>query len=124
MSPVERTLDWLRQHGYTATKTEHYHHYAKRRIDLFGFIDVLAVSEHHVIAIQVTDGSHRAEHVPKILALPVARLLAQHMDVELWSWSLKLTGLTRKDGRLNRQKEYQLRRDALTARLVRRRGRS
>jgi hypothetical protein len=115
---MERTLAWLREHGYEAQKTEHFNFYAKRRVDLFGFIDVLAVNEHHLLAIQVTDDTHRAEHEAKVLKSTVARLLVYHMDIELWSWGLKLTGERRKDGLLNRKKEYKLRRDALTARLL------
>jgi hypothetical protein len=115
---MERTLAWLREHGYEAAKTEHWNHFAKRKQDLYGFIDVLAVSEHHLLAIQVTDDAHRSEHERKVLNNKVARLLVYHMDIELWSWGLKLTRAKRKDGLLNRRKEYQLRRDALTARLL------
>jgi hypothetical protein len=52
----------------------------------------LAMNEAHMLATQSSDGSHHAEHVKKIMALPVARLLAYHMTIEIWSWSLKLTG--------------------------------
>jgi hypothetical protein len=118
MSPVQRTLAWLREHGYVAQKVEYFNYYAKKRVDLFGFIDVLAVSEHHLLAIQCSDDSHHAEHRKKILNSPVARLLAFHMDVEIWSWGLKLTGRRRQDGLLDRSKEQTLRREALTAQLV------
>jgi hypothetical protein len=115
---MSRTLAWLREHGYEAWVVEYWNHYAKIRQDLFGFIDVLAVSDHHLLAIQVSDDDHHASHRKKILALPVARQLAYHMDIEIWSWGLRLTGATRKDGKLNRRKEQTLRRDALTAVLL------
>lgn len=118
MSPVQRTLKWLREHGYEADKTEHYNWKGKVRVDLFGFIDILAVSEHHLLAIQVTDDSHRAAMRKKVLASKIARLLVYHMDIEVWSWGLKLTGERRKDGKLNRSKEQTLQRDALTALLL------
>jgi hypothetical protein len=117
---MERSLKWLREHGYQAAKTEHWNHYAKTRQDLFGFIDVLAVNDRHLLAIQVCDDTHHAEHRKKILALPVARQLVYHMDIELWSWGLRLTGATRKDGKLNRSKRQMLRRDALTELLPKR----
>jgi hypothetical protein len=117
-SPIEHTLEWLREHGYDANVTEKWNHFAKVRQDLFGFIDVLAVSDDHMIAIQCTDGSHHAEHVEPILQSVVARRLAYHMDIEIWSWRKGLTGERRKDGKLNRRKEWKLRRDALTARLL------
>jgi len=118
MSPVQLSLKWLRDHGYECQKVEHWNHYAKRRQDLFGFIDILAVSEHHLLGIQSTDGSHHAEHVGKIMANRIAHDLAYHMDIEIWSWSKKLTGKRRKDKLLDRRKEWTLRRDALTARLL------
>lgn len=117
-SNVERTLNWLREHGYDAAVTEKWNQWAKVRQDLFGFIDVMAVSDNHMIAIQCTDGSHHAEHVAPILESSIARRLAYHMDIEIWSWRKGLTGERRKDGKLSRRKEWKLRRDALTARLL------
>ena len=118
MSPIQRTLKWLRDHGYEAQKTEHFNWHAKVRQDLFGFIDVLAVDPDHVIAIQSSDGSHHAAHRTKIMDNAAAPWLAYRMDIEIWSWSLKLTGSRRKDGLLVRKKEYALRRESLTAQLV------
>ena len=118
MSPMQLTLKWLRENGYQAQKTEHWNHFAKRRQDLFGFIDVLAVNDHHLLAIQTSDGAHHAEHIKKILENPVAHLLVYHMDIQVWSWELQLTGEKRKDGKLNRKKEMKLRQEALTARLL------
>lgn len=118
MSPMEHTLAYLRRRGWEVARTEHWNHFAKRRQDLFGFIDVLAVNDSNLVAIQTTDGSHHAEHVAKILGIPVARQLVYHMDIEIWSWSLKLTGQKRLDGKLHRGKQMLLRRDSLTARLL------
>ena len=115
---MQRTLAHLRDHGYEYWVTETWHHFAKRKMDLFGFIDVLAVSDNQLLAIQVSDDTHHAEHRKKIMALPVARQLAYHMDIEIWSWGLKLTGATRKDGKLDRRKQQTLRRDALTKELL------
>jgi hypothetical protein len=116
MSPIQRTLAWLREHGYEAQKVEHWNHYARCRQDLFGFVDVLAVSDHDLLAIQTSDGAHHAEHIAKIIQSKAAPLLARHMEIEVWSWSLKLTRQRRKDGLLDRRKEWTLRRDSLTAR--------
>jgi len=110
MSPVQRTLKYLRDHGYTAEKTEHFNFYAKKRQDLFGFIDVLAVNDEHLLALQVSDGAHHAGHTSAIKALPVARQLVFHMDVEIWSWS--------KRGRRGKRKLWALRRESLTAKLL------
>jgi hypothetical protein len=118
MSPIQRTLNWLRERGYEAQKTEHFNWHAKVRQDLFGFIDVLAVGENDMIAIQSSDGAHHAAHRQKILDSRAAQLLAMFgVDVEIWSWSLKLSGKRRKDGLLVRQKEQILRRESLTIKL-------
>jgi hypothetical protein len=116
MSPMQRSLAWLREHGYEAQKVEYWNHYAKRRVDLWG-IDILAMNDNHLLAVQTTDGGHHAEHVEKILASPAAKLLAHHARVEIWSWSVKLTRERRGDGLLDKRKRTQLRRDNLTARL-------
>jgi hypothetical protein len=92
VSPIQLILQHLHERGYTAVKVEHWNHYAKRRQDLFNSSMCLAMNEGHMLAIQFSDGSYNAEHVKKIMALPVARLLAYHMTIEIWSWSPKLTG--------------------------------
>jgi len=107
---MQRTLAWLREHGYQAQKTEQWNHYARKRQDLFGFIDVLAVSDHELLAIQVSHEDRHADHVKKVMALPVARDLAFHMNVEVWSWG--------KRGARGERKVWTLRRDQLTARLL------
>jgi hypothetical protein len=112
VSPIERTHARLRELGYTVTQTQYWHHYAKRRVDLFGFIDSLAVKEDHLLAVQTTDSSHHSAMVKKILSQPVASLLVRHMGCEVWSWGLHLTGERRKDGLLNRRKEQTLRRSS------------
>jgi hypothetical protein len=101
----------LRELGYEVAKTEHWNHYAKKRQDLYGFIDTLAVKEgEEMLAIQTTDGAHLSEHRTKIRRLPIARLLGVYMRIEIWSWSLGLTRKRRADGLLNRKKEWLLKR--------------
>jgi hypothetical protein len=109
MSPKERTHARLRELGYTVADTQHWHHYAKIRQDLFGFIDSLAVKKDHFLAVQTTDSSHHSAMVKKILSIPVAKLLNDYLDIEVWSWGLHLTGERRKDGLLNRRKEQTVR---------------
>lgn len=65
MTPMQRTLKWLRENEFVADVTE-------RRIrptvtkDLFGFIDILAVKDGETHGIQVTSGSNVAARVKKI----------------------------------------------------------
>jgi len=115
---MARTLAWLREHGYEAAVAEKWIPHTPIRQDLFGFIDVMAVNDQHLLAIQVTDHTHHAEHRGKILKNKAARLLVYHMDIELWSWGLQLTGEKRKDGKLNRAKQQTLKRESFTAKLL------
>jgi hypothetical protein len=115
---MQLTLAWLREHGYEAAIAEKWLPHTNIKVDLFGFIDVLAVNEDQLLAIQVTDDSHHAEHVKKILGNTVAPLLAHHMEIELWSWGMKLTGRKRLDGKLDRRKRMTRRVESLTAALI------
>jgi len=110
LSPMARTLGWLREHGYQADVAERWIPRTKIRKDLFGFIDVMAVSDHELLAIQVSHEDRHADHVKKVMALPVARDLAFHMNVEVWSWG--------KRGARGKRKQWTLRRDQLTAQLL------
>lgn len=43
-SPTVLSLEALRETGWTVQKVEYFNFFAKRRIDLFGFIDILAMN--------------------------------------------------------------------------------
>lgn len=91
MSPIQETHKLLRDRGYHIAKTEYWHHFAKRRMDLFGFIDTLALSPttwDSLLAIQSTTGDHHAHRRTKILESDVTALWLRHARLELWSWSL------------------------------------
>lgn len=66
MSPTRRSLKLLRSQGMTAQVVERYNQYARRRIDLFGFIDIVVVSCASIIGVQTTSGDHVAERLNKI----------------------------------------------------------
>jgi hypothetical protein len=71
-SPTQRSLALLRKQGYRVAITEHWNAFVKRRQDLFGFIDLLAIGE-TMLAIQTTSGTNVAARVTKILELDAAR---------------------------------------------------
>lgn len=112
-SPTQRTLAELRKRGYTAAITEHFNPHARVRQDLFGFIDILAVHpKGELLAIQTCsgEGGDPAARVTKILALPVARLLACHCSIEVWSWARR--------GARGKRKLWTLKEESLTVRLL------
>lgn len=65
-SPTQRTLKWLRDQGYTAAITEHWNSFVKRRQDLFGFVDIIALGDGVTIGVQATSGSNVSARVEKI----------------------------------------------------------
>lgn len=74
-SPTQRSLKHLRDQGYTCAITEHWNSFIKRRQDLFGFIDLVAIHKDHpgVMAIQTTSGSNVAARIEKILGVEESR---------------------------------------------------
>ena len=59
------TLNALRELGYTAQVVERYDHYTRRRYDLFGCIDMIAIKPGVVLAVQST-GTDFAGHMKKL----------------------------------------------------------
>ena len=72
-SPTQRSLKLLRERGYVAAVTERWNPHARLRQDLFGFIDIVALSAIGIIAVQTTSGANMAARIAKIQALPAAK---------------------------------------------------
>jgi hypothetical protein len=73
MSLTLRTTKHLREQGYLVATVEYYSSFTKRRHDLFGCIDLLAIGNGETLAIQVTSRSNMSARIKKIednLALP------------------------------------------------------
>lgn len=64
---TKRTLDALRKQGYTAQVVERWCSFSKRRVDLFGCIDVVAVSEKGTLGVQATVRGEISKRVRKIV---------------------------------------------------------
>jgi carbonic anhydrase len=69
-SPTSRSLEHLRKQGYLAQVVEKWIPQVKRRQDLYGFIDVLAIRENEVLGVQATSGDNVASRVTKIAEHP------------------------------------------------------
>lgn len=80
---TQMTLKWLREQGYMAEVVEKWVKFqddqenksavtnpkAKGfRKDLWGWIDIIAISPHETLAVQATSGAQRTEHIEKIHA--------------------------------------------------------
>lgn len=66
ISPTKKSLKKLREEGYLCEVTEHWNYFAKVRKDLFGFIDILAIKNNEVVAVQTTSYSNISERISKI----------------------------------------------------------
>jgi hypothetical protein len=53
-------------HGYQVALVEHYNSFTKRKHDLWGCIDLLAIGHGETVAIQVTSKGHLSERRHKI----------------------------------------------------------
>jgi len=103
MTPMQRSLALLRKEGWTCGITEHWNPHAKRRFDLFGFIDIEAIRDDETLAVQTTTGANVAARVAKIKALPEAAMwLAAGNRIEVHGW--------RKVGPRGKQKKWDVRR--------------
>jgi hypothetical protein len=93
-SPTQRTLEHLRGNGYPLVQVvEKWNPHARIRQDLFGIIDVLAVSEIDIIAVQSTSGANVAKRIAKLAeseALPV--LLKAGIRVVVHGWRKNAAG--------------------------------
>jgi carbonic anhydrase len=65
-SPTVRSKALLEKEGYLVAVVEKWNPHARIRQDLYGFIDLLAVSEKGTIAVQTTSYNHVSERVKKI----------------------------------------------------------
>lgn len=66
-SPTQRSLKVLRDRGYQVAIVEHWNAHIRRRQDLFGFVDLLAVKEGETLAVQTTSGSNVSARITKIM---------------------------------------------------------
>lgn len=91
-SPTQRTLKHLRDMGYRAEVVEKWNPHARVRQDLFSIIDVLAISETEVVAVQTTSASNMKARINKISesdALPLLLKLEWRVIVHGWKKNTK-----------------------------------
>lgn len=68
MTLTQRTTKMMRDQGYMVATVEYYNAYTRRKNDLFGCIDLLAIGNGETIAIQVTSKSNMSARIKKIEA--------------------------------------------------------
>lgn len=87
-SPTQRALAECKKRGWTAQVVERWNTWAKKRIDLFGCIDIVAITPTGILGIQVTSGTNHASRRTKILGEPRVRDWTYAGGLfELWSYT-------------------------------------
>ena len=107
-SPSARALAECRKRDWPCGIVERYCSFTKRRHDLFGCIDLVALDDKMgALGIQVTSGANHAKRVQKTLEEPrILRWLQKGNRFEVWSYA--------KRGAAGKRKLWQLRIEAVT----------
>lgn len=64
-SPTKRSLDLLRERGMHVQVVEKWNPFAKQRVDLFKWIDIVAVDRFAILGVQTTTKAHMGERLEK-----------------------------------------------------------
>ena len=93
MTPSQRTVAHLRKLGYQTANVEHYNYFTKRKHDLFGCIDILAIGNGETLAVQVTSKSNMSARIKKIEASEaLPEMLRSGWRVIVHGWFRKENG--------------------------------
>ena len=86
VSPLQRSKKYLEEAGFTVAIVERWNPWAKVRQDLFGILDLLAISHLGTLGVQVTTMGHKQEHIDKMMAHPNLQRILDVWEVKLHSW--------------------------------------
>ena len=87
MTPSQRTVAHLRKLNYHTANVEHYNYFTKRKHDLYGCIDILAIGNGETLAVQVTSKSNMSARIKKIEASEfLAEMLRSNWRVIVHGW--------------------------------------
>lgn len=105
-SPSARSLAECRKRGWEAQVVERRVPKSFITLDLFGVIDIVALTPEGILGIQATSGTNHSSRIEKILGEPRAKKwLAAGGKLEVWSWA--------KRGARGKRKTWTLRTEAV-----------
>jgi hypothetical protein len=93
--PTQRSLKALRDAGWRCAVVEKWNPAIKRRHDLFGFIDILAIRESKTLAVQTTSTSNTAARYRKIKG----ECADEFESVRAAGWTVHVHGWSKRKGR-------------------------
>jgi hypothetical protein len=83
----QRTIDYVRQHGFEIESVERYNAFTRRRSDLFNIVDYIGIDGRRLLGIQSTSYNHKSDHKLKILAEPATKKwLQSNAKLVLITW--------------------------------------
>lgn len=86
-SPTSRSLEAIRERGFAPWVVEYYNSFSRKRVDLFGAWDIMAVGNGEVLLVQTTSGSNVSARVRKIADnafTPLLREAGVRLEVHGW----------------------------------------
>jgi len=88
MTPSARSITAMRETGWHPENVERFNHWTKRRHDLFGFADIVAMKSGETpLLIQTTSNSNFSARKRKVLESPLAALaLSGGFRIMLHGW--------------------------------------
>lgn len=86
ISATQKSLKLLRDEGYLCEIVEKTIPKCFIKKDLFGFIDILAIKDDEVLAVQTTSGSHSSDRTTKIKTHP------NYPKVKQLGWKITVHG--------------------------------
>lgn len=87
MTLTLRSRKLLEEQGYTVATVEYYNSFTKRKHDLFGCIDLLAIGNGETLAIQVTSKSNMSARIHKIEDSPaLIEMIKSNWRVIVHGW--------------------------------------
>lgn len=112
MTPSNRSSNLLKSEGYFVAVTERWNSFAHIRQDLFGFIDLLALRNDSLVAIQATTAANIHARLAKIRTLPAVSLwlASNSRRLEIHGW--------KKAGPRGKRKTWQVRKIHVTKELL------
>ena len=89
----QRTIALMTERGYQCDVVESYNAFTKRKKDLFGIFDILAIGNGETVAIQLTSKSNMSTRIKKISESPMlSEVLRSNWRVLVFGWYKKENG--------------------------------
>ena len=91
-SPTQRSIALLKERGYVTAIVEKFVRFPPpgHRVDLWGFVDLLAIRSGEILAVQTTSGANVSARLNKISYSPlIATVLSAGVRVVVHGWSKK-----------------------------------